>query len=96
MAPMRSHLFHLFHTLKTDRKVTFWYGDAVARAVLLGRFQQNRSGVPNFDFHVVLSEPEEDDWKVKKDVNDEGTVSSVLCTMRSLNTSWRTTMHRGH
>ena len=26
MAPMRSHLFHLFHTLKTGRKVTFFYG----------------------------------------------------------------------
>ena len=26
MAPMRSHLFHLFHTMKTDRKVTFYYG----------------------------------------------------------------------
>ena len=26
MAPMRSHLYHLFHTLKTDRKVTFFYG----------------------------------------------------------------------
>ena len=26
MAPMRSHLFHLFHTLKTGRKVSYWYG----------------------------------------------------------------------
>ncbi|MBL7972470.1 MAG: NADH:ubiquinone reductase (Na(+)-transporting) subunit F, partial [Prolixibacteraceae bacterium] len=27
MAPMRSHLFHLFHTVKeTQKKVTFWYG----------------------------------------------------------------------
>ena len=26
MAPMRSHLFHLFHTMKTDRKVTYYYG----------------------------------------------------------------------
>ena len=26
MAPMRSHIFHLFHTEKTDRKATFWYG----------------------------------------------------------------------
>jgi len=26
MAPMRSHLYHLFHTLKTGRKVTFFYG----------------------------------------------------------------------
>ena len=26
MAPMRSHLYQLFRTLKTGRKVTFWYG----------------------------------------------------------------------
>ncbi len=26
MAPMRSHLYHLFKTLKTNRKVTYWYG----------------------------------------------------------------------
>ena len=32
MAPMRSHIFNLFHTMHTDRKVTFWYG---ARACLL-------------------------------------------------------------
>ena len=26
MAPMRSHLYHLFKTLSTGRKVTYWYG----------------------------------------------------------------------
>ena len=26
MAPMRSHLYELFKTLKTGRKVTYWYG----------------------------------------------------------------------
>src|SRR5690606_6987980 len=26
MAPMRSHLYHLFKTLKTNRKVSYWYG----------------------------------------------------------------------
>ena len=26
MAPMRSHLYHLFRTIKTGRKVTYWYG----------------------------------------------------------------------
>jgi len=24
MAPLRSHIFHLFHTMKTDRKVSYW------------------------------------------------------------------------
>lgn len=31
MAPLRSHLFHLFHTLKTGRKVSFWYGGRSAK-----------------------------------------------------------------
>ena len=74
MAPMRSHLFHLFHTVKTDRKVTFWYGGRSKRELFyLDDFNKIASEFPNFDFHVVLSEPsEEDDWKVKKDVSDEG------------------------
>ena len=34
MAPLRSHLFHLFHTKKeTDRKVSFWYGGRSLREV---------------------------------------------------------------
>lgn len=74
MAPMRSHLFHLFHTVKTDRKVTFWYGGRSKRELFyLDDFNKIASEFPNFDFHVVLSEPsEEDDWKVKKDVSDSG------------------------
>jgi Na+-transporting NADH:ubiquinone oxidoreductase subunit F len=74
MAPMRSHLFHLFHTVKTDRKVTFWYGGRSKRELFyLDDFNKIASEFPNFDFHVVLSEPAEgDDWKVKKDIHDEG------------------------
>lgn len=74
MAPMRSHLFHLFHTVKTDRKVTFWYGGRSKRELFyLDDFNKIASEFPNFDFHVVLSEPsDEDDWKVKKDVSDAG------------------------
>ena len=37
MAPMRSHLFHLFDTLKTEREVSFWYG---ARRCTMGPFLQ--------------------------------------------------------
>ena len=35
MAPMRSHLYHLFRTLKTGRKVTFWYGGRSKRELRL-------------------------------------------------------------
>ena len=33
MAPLRSHIFHLFHTLKTSRKVSYWYGARSLREV---------------------------------------------------------------
>lgn len=74
MAPMRSHLYHLFHTLKTDRKVTFWYGGRSKRELFyVEEFRQIEKEFPNFKFHVVLSEPmPEDNWVEKKNVDDEG------------------------
>lgn len=73
MAPMRSHLFHLFHTLKTDRKVTYWYGGRSKRELFyLEHFRAIEREFPNFRFFVVLSEPlEEDNWTEKKDIDDE-------------------------
>jgi Na+-transporting NADH:ubiquinone oxidoreductase subunit F len=73
MAPMRSHLFHLFHTLKTNRKVTYWYGGRSKRELFyLEHFNAIAREFDNFDFFVVLSEPlEEDNWKEKKDINDK-------------------------
>lgn len=72
MAPMRSHLFHLFHTLKTGRKVSYWYGGRSKRELFyLDDFRQIEEQFDNFSFYVVLSEPtEEDNWKEKKDIND--------------------------
>jgi len=72
MAPMRSHLFHLFHTLKTGRKVSFWYGGRSKRELFyIDQFQEIEKKFPNFKFHQVLSEPlPEDNWVEKKDVND--------------------------
>ncbi len=73
MAPMRSHLFHLFHTLKTGRKVSYWYGGRSKRELFyLADFQKIEKEFPNFQFHLVLSEPlPEDNWVTKKDVNDK-------------------------
>lgn len=69
---MRSHLFHLFHTLKTGRKVSYWYGGRSKRELFyLDDFQKIEEEFPNFQFHVVLSEPaEEDNWTPKTDIND--------------------------
>lgn len=73
MAPMRSHLFHLFHTLKTGRKVTYWYGGRSKRELFyLDDFKQIEEQFPNFQFHIVLSEPlPEDNWVAKKDIDDK-------------------------
>jgi len=73
MAPMRSHLYHLFKTVKTNRKVTFWYGGRSKRELFyLEHFRELERDFPNFKFFVVLSEPlEEDNWKVKKDISDK-------------------------
>jgi Na+-transporting NADH:ubiquinone oxidoreductase subunit F len=64
MAPMRSHLFHLFHTVKTGRKVTFWYGARSKREIFYEEdFRAIEREFPNFKFTIALSEPlEEDKW----------------------------------
>lgn len=72
MAPMRSHLYHLFRTLKTGRKVSYWYGGRSKRELFyLDHFYKLEKDFPNFKFYIVLSEPaEEDNWVDKKDVDD--------------------------
>lgn len=64
MAPMRSHIFHLFHTEKTGRKATFWYGGRSLRELFyIDDFRNIEQNFPNFKFHVALSEPKpEDNW----------------------------------
>jgi len=72
MAPMRSHLYHLFKTLRTGRTVTYWYGGRSKRELFyLEHFRELEREFPNFRFFLALSEPlPEDNWKVKKDVSD--------------------------
>ena len=65
MAPMRSHLFHLFHTLQTrDRKVSYWYGARSKREMFYDdQFKEIEKSFPNFTYNVALSEPlPEDHW----------------------------------
>lgn len=74
MAPMRSHLYHLFRTLETGRKVTYWYGGRSKRELFyLDHFLKLEKDFPNFKFYLALSEPaEEDNWKVKDGIEGEG------------------------
>lgn len=64
MAPLRSHIFHLFNTLKTDRKVSYWYGARSRREVFYeDEFRAIEKEFPNFTFNLALSEPlPEDNW----------------------------------
>ncbi len=75
MAPLRSHLFHLFHTLKTtDRKVSFWYGGRTKRELFyIEQFRAIEREFPNFRFYVALDNPQpEDNWQVKEDTESPG------------------------
>ena len=64
MAPLRSHIFHLFHTMKTDRKVSYWYGGRSKAELFYGKdFAAIEEEFPNFSYHIALSEPlESDNW----------------------------------
>ncbi|APY01169.1 Na+-transporting NADH:ubiquinone oxidoreductase subunit F [Lacinutrix venerupis] len=72
MAPMRSHLYELFRTLKTNRKVTYWYGGrSKAELFYIHYFRALEKDFPNFKFFIALSDPTEaDNWKLKEDIND--------------------------
>ena len=64
MAPLRSHIFHLFHTLRTGRKVSYWYGGRSLRELFYtDQFRDIEEKFPNFSYHIALSEPlPEDHW----------------------------------
>jgi Na+-transporting NADH:ubiquinone oxidoreductase subunit F len=65
MAPMRSHIFDQFRRLHTDRKVSFWYGARSLReAFYIEDFDSIAAENDNFEWHLALSEPqEEDNWE---------------------------------
>ncbi len=73
MAPMRSHLYELFKTLKTGRKVSYWYGGrSKAELFYIEHFRSLEREYPNFKFYLVLSDAQEgDNWKEMKDMNDK-------------------------
>ncbi len=94
MAPMRSHLFDLFHTRKTERKVSFWYGARSMRENFYeDEFETIAKEFPNFSYHLALSEPlPEDNWEgpkgfihqvaldnYLKDHPDPGEIEYYLC-----------------
>ena len=73
MAPLRSHIFHLFHTAKTTRKVSYWYGGRSKRELFyLEHFHKIEQEFDNFSMYVALSEPlKEDNWQIKDKLEDD-------------------------
>jgi len=73
MAPLRSHLYHLFKTLKSNRKVSYWYGGRSKRELFyMEHFFALEKKFKNFKFFPVLSEPlDEDNWVEKKNLDDK-------------------------
>jgi Na+-transporting NADH:ubiquinone oxidoreductase subunit F len=65
MAPMRSHIFDQLKRLKSDRKISFWYGARSLRELF---YKEDYDGLaaefPNFEWHVAMSDPQpEDNWE---------------------------------
>ena len=65
MAPMRSHIFDQLRRLKSDRKISFWYGARSLREMFyVEDFDELAAENENFDWHVALSDPQpEDNWE---------------------------------
>lgn len=64
MAPMRSHIFDQLMRIKTDRKITFWYGARSLKELFYKEdFDTLQAENPNFKWHIALSDPQpEDNW----------------------------------
>ena len=65
MAPMRSHIYDQLKRIKTDRKMTFWYGARSLREMFYAdEFDALAAANDNFEWHVALSDPQpEDHWE---------------------------------
>ena len=65
MAPMRSHIFDQLRRLKTNRKISFWYGARSKREMFyVEDFDMLAEENENFEWHVALSDPSpEDNWE---------------------------------
>jgi len=64
MAPMRAHIFDQLLRLKSKRKMTFWYSARnLKESFYREEFDRLAAEHPNFEWHLVLSEPRpEDNW----------------------------------
>ena len=75
MAPMRSHIFDQLRRIKTQRKMTFWYGARSKKEMFyVNDFDTLAAENDNFDWYVALSDPQpENNWE-----GDTGFIHNVL------------------
>lgn len=75
MAPLRSHIMRMLETVKTKRKMSYWYGARSLREMFyVEDFDRLQEENENFDWHVALSEPlPEDNW-----TGDTGFIHEVV------------------
>jgi Na+-transporting NADH:ubiquinone oxidoreductase subunit F len=64
MAPMRSHIFDQLRRLKSQRKISFWYGARSLKEMFyIEDYDTLAAENDNFAWHVALSDPQpEDNW----------------------------------
>jgi Na+-transporting NADH:ubiquinone oxidoreductase subunit F len=94
MAPMRSHILNQLLSVKTTRRMSFWYGARSRREMFYDEeFRSLAERFANFTYHVALSEPApEDHWDgpvgfihqvahdiYLKDHPDPGDIEYYLC-----------------
>lgn len=75
MAPMRSHIFDQLKRIKSNRKMSFWYGARSRKEMFyVDDFDNLQKDNPNFKWHVALSDPlQGDNWE-----GYEGFIHNVL------------------
>ncbi len=65
MAPLRAHIFDQLKRLRSDRKISYWYGARSRREMFYHEeFEELSKRHENFAWHVALSDPlPEDEWQ---------------------------------
>ena len=63
MAPMRAHIFDQLLRLKTDRKISFWYGGRNQTELFyVNEYDKLAEHHDNFEWHVALSDRNIEGW----------------------------------
>ena len=63
MAPMRAHIFDQLKRIKTNRKMTFWYGGRNQRELFyVDEYDKLAEENDNFEWHIALSDQNLQNW----------------------------------